>query len=40
MDTFDVTVLPVVTITQGTTPVTEGTDATFTVTATPAPAPP
>ena len=37
MDTFDVTVLPVVTITQGTTPVIEGTDATFTVTATPAP---
>ena len=37
MDTFDVTVLPVVTITQGTTPVAEGTDATFTVTATPAP---
>ena len=38
MDTFDVTVLPVVTITQGTSPVTEGTAATFTVTATPAPA--
>ena len=37
MRTFDVTVLPVVTITQGTTPVAEGTDATFTVTATPAP---
>ena len=38
MRTFDVTVLPVVTITQGTSPVTEGTDATFTVTASPVPA--
>ena len=37
MRTFDVTVLPVVTITQDSSPVTEGTDATFTVTASPAP---
>ena len=38
-DVFDITVnaLPVVTIAAGTSPVTEGTDATFTVTATPAP---
>ena len=39
-DTFDITVnaQPVVTIVRGTSPVTEGTEATFTVTATPAPA--
>ena len=38
-DVFDITVnaMPVVTIAAGTSPVTEGTDATFTVTATPAP---